>query len=154
MFEKNTRTCHLCAGSGSVWISCWSPRVRCPACDGDGKLTTPRPSPPSPPKKPDPPAIVVIREGQTVAPAPAPAIDGEKQENQMSADMVNEPPHYKGVRGVECIEAIEAMGCGVEFCRANAVKYLWRLGKKGEALEDAKKCSWYVQRLIKQLESV
>jgi hypothetical protein len=67
-------------------------------------------------------------------------------------DPVNSPPHYKNEGGIECIEAIEAMGCGVEFCRANAVKYLWRLGKKGAALEDAKKCLWYVNRLVAQLE--
>lgn len=67
-------------------------------------------------------------------------------------DIVNHPPHYEGVSGIECIDAIEAMGCGPEFCRANAVKYLWRLGKKGQALEDAKKCLWYVTRLVKQLE--
>jgi len=39
------------------------------------------------------------------------------------SDFVDHPPHYKGVSGIECIEAIEAMGCGVPFCRANAVKH-------------------------------
>lgn len=69
-----------------------------------------------------------------------------------SPDIVNEPPHYQGVSGIECIDAIESMGCGVDFCRANAVKYLWRLGKKGAALEDAKKAQWYINRLVQQLE--
>lgn len=67
-------------------------------------------------------------------------------------ELINQPPHYQGVSGVECIDAIEAMGCGVEFCRANAVKYLWRLGKKGAALEDARKAKWYIDRLVMQLE--
>ena len=66
-------------------------------------------------------------------------------------DPVNNPTHYQGVSGVECIDAIEAMGCGPEFCRANAVKYLWRLGKKGQALEDAKKAQWYINRLVQEL---
>lgn len=67
-------------------------------------------------------------------------------------DNVNHPEHYAGVSGVECIDAIEAMGCGIDFCRANAVKYLWRLGKKGFALEDAEKARWYIDRLVKQLK--
>ncbi len=71
-----------------------------------------------------------------------------------ATDIVNHPPHYEGVSGVECIEAIEAMGCGVDFCRANAVKYLWRLGKKGAALGDAKKAQWYINRLVTQLEQL
>lgn len=57
------------------------------------------------------------------------------------ADNVNHPAHYKGVSGVECIEAIESMGCGVDFCRANAVKYLWRLGKRASHLRMRRKPS-------------
>lgn len=68
------------------------------------------------------------------------------------ADPVNHPLHYGG-NGIECIEAIEAMGIGPEFCRANAVKYLWRLDKKGNSLEDAKKAQWYVNRLVQQLSA-
>ncbi len=66
-------------------------------------------------------------------------------------DSVNHPAHYAG-DGVECIDAIEAIGAGVDFCRGNAIKYLWRFGRKGDALEDAKKARWYVDRLIQQLE--
>jgi hypothetical protein len=65
-------------------------------------------------------------------------------------DMVNAPPHYVGA--IECIDAIESLGIGQEFCRGNAIKYLWRLGKKGDSLEDARKAQWYVNRLVKQLE--
>jgi hypothetical protein len=66
-------------------------------------------------------------------------------------DVVNSPPHYlQG--GIECFDAIEAMGIGKEACRANAVKYLWRMEHKGKALEDARKAQWYVARLVSQLE--
>ena len=66
-----------------------------------------------------------------------------------NTDPIN-PPHYQGA--VECIEAIEALGIGQAYCQATAIKYLWRLGRKGPALEDAKKAQWYVNRLVKQLE--
>lgn len=66
-----------------------------------------------------------------------------------TSDPIN-PAHYQGA--VQCIEAIESLGIGEAYCQANAIKYLWRLGKKGEALEDAKKAQWYINRLVKQLE--
>ena len=34
----------------------------------------------------------------------------------------------------------------------NAIKYLWRLGHKGDPLTDARKAAWYVSRLIECLE--
>ena len=68
-------------------------------------------------------------------------------------DMVNHPPHYtKG--GIECIEAIEAALTPEEFkgyCKAAAIKYLWRLDHKGSAKENAEKAIWYLQRLVKVL---
>ena len=68
---------------------------------------------------------------------------------------VDHPAHYAGK--VECIDAIEAAAEGqpgpLAFCIGNALKYLWRVGKKGDALEDLKKCRWYVDRAISQLES-
>ena len=69
------------------------------------------------------------------------------------SDNINHPPHYTGA--IECIEVLEALGIGPDFCRGNAIKYLWRLGKKGEpanAIEDAKKAQWYINRLVDQLE--
>ena len=66
------------------------------------------------------------------------------------ADMVNNPPHYTAhASGVECIEITEHMN----FCVGNAVKYLWRAGLKGNAIEDLKKARFYVDREIKRLQS-
>jgi hypothetical protein len=70
-----------------------------------------------------------------------------------AADTAINPPHYDSGGALECIEAIEALGIGPEFCRGNALKYLWRLGRKGDALEDAKKAQWYINRLVKGLEN-
>ena len=53
-------------------------------------------------------------------------------------DLVNHPPHYKNhPSGVECIEITRHMN----FNLGNAVKYIWRVGLKGDALEDLKKQS-------------
>lgn len=67
----------------------------------------------------------------------------------MSGDNVNHPSHYTGhPSGVECIQITEHMN----FCRGNAMKYLWRAGAKGNAIEDLKKARWYIEREITRLE--
>lgn len=70
-------------------------------------------------------------------------------------DMVNHPSHYTQ-GGIECIDAIKAATVGktgIEaVCVANVVKYLWRYEEKN-GLEDVKKARWYLERLIKEMES-
>jgi hypothetical protein len=69
-------------------------------------------------------------------------------------DLVNHPPHYTA-GAVECIDAIEAaLGRDgfVAYCQGQVVKYLWRLGRKGPKLEDARKAQWYAARLVATLE--
>jgi hypothetical protein len=39
------------------------------------------------------------------------------------------------------------------FSLGNCVKYVWRAGLKGDALEDLKKAVWYIEREIARLES-
>jgi hypothetical protein len=59
------------------------------------------------------------------------------------ADAINHPPHYTAhPSGVEAIELTEVMG----FCLGNALKYVWRAGLKGAAVEDLRKARWYVER--------
>lgn len=71
------------------------------------------------------------------------------------SDPVNHPQHYKGLascecgRDIECIQITEKMN----FTLGNAVKYIFRAGKKGDKLEDLKKAAWYIQREIENLES-
>jgi hypothetical protein len=38
------------------------------------------------------------------------------------------------------------------FCLGNAMKYLWRAGLKGNAVEDLRKAIWCIEREIKRLE--
>lgn len=69
----------------------------------------------------------------------------------MPQDNVNHPKHYTShPSGVECIQVTEHMN----FCRGNAMKYIWRAGEKGNEIEDLKKARWYLDREIKRLEDV
>ncbi|CAB5194827.1 SaV-like [uncultured Caudovirales phage] len=64
-------------------------------------------------------------------------------------DPVNRPKHYTShPSGVECIEVTEHFN----FNLGNAVKYLWRAGLKGDALEDLQKARYYVDREIGRIE--
>lgn len=66
-------------------------------------------------------------------------------------EMVNQPPHYKShPSGIECIQITEHMN----FCRGNAIKYIWRAGEKGNELEDLEKAKWYIEREIQRIKSL
>jgi hypothetical protein len=65
-------------------------------------------------------------------------------------DMVNAPPHYMAhPSGVECIEVTRHMN----FNLGNAVKYLWRSGSKGDAIEDLEKAAFYIADEIERLRN-
>lgn len=60
---------------------------------------------------------------------------------------VNHPAHYNAhPSGIECIDIVEEFGFNV----GNAIKYLWRAGLKGDALEDLQKAEWYIRREIQR----
>lgn len=64
-------------------------------------------------------------------------------------DPVNKPFHYNAhPSGIECIEVVRHM-C---FNIGNAIKYLWRAGLKGDAIEDLKKARWYIDDEIVKRE--
>lgn len=68
-------------------------------------------------------------------------------------DPVEQPDHYnKGA--IEAIEAIKASMPDSEFkgyLKGNALKYLWRYDYKGKPIEDLRKCRWYIERLIQEV---
>jgi hypothetical protein len=67
------------------------------------------------------------------------------------SDLVNHPDHYKAhPSGIEAIQVTEHMN----FCKGNAMKYLWRAGLKDSANEitDLKKAIWYIEREILRLQ--
>ena len=72
----------------------------------------------------------------------------EMRERVRTTDPVNHPKHYTGhASGIECIQVTEHMN----FCRGNAVKYIWRCGDKGKPIEDLRKAIWYLEREIKRI---
>lgn len=79
--------------------------------------------------------------------------DNEKVEKQ-PCDMVNHPAHYTQ-GGIECIDAIKAAVTGLTgieaVCTGNIIRYIWRWKFKN-GLEDLKKCRWYIDKLIEEVE--
>ena len=71
-------------------------------------------------------------------------------ESDIEVDMVNAPAHYTS-GDIECIDAMEAASGMEEFTgylRLTAFKYIWRLGKKWDDVEDAKKAIWYLNKYV------
>ena len=67
------------------------------------------------------------------------------------SDLVNHPTHYNShPSGVEAIEITQHMN----FCKGNAMKYLWRAGIKDsqKEIEDLRKAIWYIEKEILLLQ--
>lgn len=65
--------------------------------------------------------------------------------NDITSDTVNHPKHYTSDDcGVEAIEVTSLLPA----CISNAVKYVWRCGKKDEDLQELKKALWYINYSI------
>ncbi len=57
------------------------------------------------------------------------------------SDLVKHPPHYtEHPSKIECIEITRHLS----FNRGNAIKYLWRCGKKDSVNQELKKAIWYL----------
>lgn len=76
---------------------------------------------------------------------------------------VEHPSHYTS-GGIECIDAMKAMLTGYEhatfatkfywhFLSGQVLKYLWRWPLKERPLQDLKKASWYLDKLISDVEA-
>ena len=60
-------------------------------------------------------------------------------------DNVNHPKHYTSDEcGVEAIELTSLL----PSCIGNALKYVWRCGKKDDSVQELKKALWYVNYSI------
>jgi hypothetical protein len=69
-------------------------------------------------------------------------------------DVVNSPFHYTR-NGMETIDVIEDSMSREQYCgymRGNIIKYLLRYEHKN-GIEDLKKANWYLNRLVKTLET-
>ena len=79
-----------------------------------------------------------------------------REEPHVVSDLVNHPPHYQAgtVEAIDFIESVisDAPHMVPAYLQGQALKYMIRMWLKGNALEDAKKAEWYLQRLIAKLE--
>lgn len=71
-------------------------------------------------------------------------------EDKLKEDMVNNPRHYK-MGNLECIDVTQHFN----FNRGNAIKYIWRAGKKdsSKTIEDLQKAAWYINKEIKRVKA-
>lgn len=71
-------------------------------------------------------------------------------EDKLKEDMVNNPRHYK-IGNLECIDVTQHFN----FNRGNAIKYIWRAGKKdsSKTIEDLRKAAWYINKEIERIEA-
>lgn len=69
------------------------------------------------------------------------------------SDSVNKPAHYNQ-GGIETIDGIRAaLGEGfADYCRGNVLKYVWRCGLKGDAVEDLRKAAKYLEWAIEAMD--
>ena len=63
-------------------------------------------------------------------------------------DLINHPPHYRAASGLEAIDVIEAFELGHHL--GDAVAYILRADRKGDAIGDLEKAAWYIRREIER----
>lgn len=65
-------------------------------------------------------------------------------------DNVNHPKHYELPGGLECFDvliATQGKEAAQHFCLCNAMKYLFRQGRKN-GREDIEKARWYLDKYL------
>ena len=79
-------------------------------------------------------------------------VNNTRETKEVKLDNVNHPAHYnKGT--MECLDVIKACLSNSEFrgfLKGNVMKYMYRKGDKGDALEDLNKACWYAKKLMEQ----
>lgn len=79
------------------------------------------------------------------------ALETTESDLRVDDNSVNSPAHCQ-LGGIEAIDVIdEAVADPASFYRGNAIKYLLRAGRKGDAKQDLEKACWYIDREINDL---
>ncbi len=75
---------------------------------------------------------------------------GPRQEDLGPSDEVRYPDHYRWIPGIECKDVVRHF----PFMLGNAIKYIWRAGRKGNAkLKDLRKARECIDDEIRVLEA-
>lgn len=75
----------------------------------------------------------------------------KKEEIEKDKKIINHPERYGGDTTYECIKVLSAWLSKEElkgFLKGNAIKYLCRVGKKDETVQELNKAKWYIDKLI------
>ena len=83
-------------------------------------------------------------------------VNNSKPSKSEVTDAVNHPSHYQGkYEAIDIIEdACKSCPSDMAFSYGNAIKYLLRAYKKHESpVEDLKKATWYINRIISETKS-
>ena len=70
--------------------------------------------------------------------------------SENKVDMVNHPKHYTEGRTFEPIDVIDDWK--LDFEMGSALKYISRIGRKNDAIEDLEKAIWYLNRELYKLK--
>ena len=68
----------------------------------------------------------------------------------VEADPISHPSHYTWIPGIECMDVAKHFN----FTLGNVLKYIWRAGRKGNALDDLKKARYYLDVEIARQEAM
>lgn len=70
-------------------------------------------------------------------------------------NQIDQPLHYTSSENVECIEAIQAaLGnqAFIDYCRGNAMKYLWRARLKDSLANNVRKAQYYLAKILEVIK--
>ena len=67
---------------------------------------------------------------------------------ELPSDSVTSPGHYTWIPGIECKDVVKHFN----FNLGNVIKYVWRAGQKGDAIEDLRKARQYLDFELRRLE--
>lgn len=100
------------------------------------------------PQKVEPSGDFYVTPSRNKKPGPEDKITPEPTEcNLRVEDNSVDSPAPLPAGGVEAIDVIDqAIGDPASFYRGNAIKYLLRAGRKGDAKQDLEKARWYIDR--------
>ena len=83
-------------------------------------------------------------------------VNNTRETKEEKLDNVNHPTHYN-LGTMECLDVIKACLTNSEFrgfLKGNVIKYMYRKGEKGDALEDLNKACWYAKKLEQEKNSL
>jgi Protein of unknwon function (DUF3310) len=70
-------------------------------------------------------------------------------------NQIDQPLHYTNSENVECIEAIQAaLGnqAFIDYCRGNAMKYMWRARLKDSLANNVRKAQYYLAKILEVIK--